>query len=55
MLTKAQAEADANNIKTQAIDEKILQQQFIEKWNGSLPTVVGNNGNVMDISSLMGK
>ena len=55
ILTKAQAEADSNNIKTQAIDEKILQQQFIEKWNGSLPTVVGNNGNVMDISSLMGK
>ena len=54
MLTKAQAEADANNIKTQAIDEKILQQQLLEKWDGKLP-VVTNGNNIMDISSLMGK
>lgn len=52
-ITQAEAEAKANEIKTQAIDNKILQQQFIEKWNGSLPTVVGSEGNIMDISSLI--
>lgn len=55
MITKAEAESKANEIKSQAIDDKILQQQFIEKWDGRTPVVMGSDGNIMDISSLMGE
>lgn len=51
---KAEAKANANEILTQSIDDKILQQQFIEKWDGKLPVVNGNEGNILDISSLIG-
>ena len=51
---KAEAKANANEILTQSIDDKILQQQFIEKWDGKLPVVNGNEGNILDVSSLIG-
>lgn len=51
---KAEAKANANEILTQSIDDKILQQQFIEKWDGKLPVVNGNEGNIFDVSSLIG-
>lgn len=52
-IIEAQAEADANNIKNSTITDEILTQQFIEKWNGELPTVMGDNANIMDISELI--
>ncbi|WP_321994816.1 prohibitin family protein [Clostridium butyricum] len=51
-VTHAEGEAKANEILQQSIDDKILQQQFIEKWDGKLPTVTGSSSNMMDISSL---
>lgn len=35
---EAQGEAEANRIKEQTITKEILVQQFIEKWDGKLPT-----------------
>ena len=52
-IVEAQAEADANKIKTQSIDDKILQQKFLEKWNGELPKVVGEGENIFDLSNIM--
>ncbi len=49
---EAQAEADANKIKEKSLTDKIIQQQFIEKWNGELPKVTNGN-NIFDISSLL--
>lgn len=51
-IVQAQAEADANNIKANSIDDKILKQMWIEKWNGQMPTVYGGE-NIMDVSSLV--
>ncbi len=36
-----------------SIDESILEQKFIDKWDGHMPTVTGGSNNMMDISSLM--
>lgn len=49
---EAQAEADANKIKEKSLTDKIIQQQFIEKWNGELPKVTNGN-NIFDISNLL--
>ena len=51
-VKQAQGEANANAIKSNAIDDKILKQQAIEKWDGKLPTVSGNSDTMIDISSL---
>ena len=54
-VVAAQAEAEANRLKTQALSPLILQQQWIEKWNGDIPTVVtGGNGSVFMDRSKMG-
>lgn len=46
-LIKAQAEADANALLEQSITEKILKQEYIEKWSGELPKVVTDGDNMM--------
>lgn len=51
-VKQAQGEANANAIKSNAIDDKILKQQAIEKWDGKLPTVSGTGDTMIDISSL---
>ncbi len=35
---EAEGEAEANKIKEKTLTDKIIQQQFIEKWDGKLPT-----------------
>jgi regulator of protease activity HflC (stomatin/prohibitin superfamily) len=37
MLTQARAEAEANNLKIKTLSSMLLQQQWIEKWDGKLP------------------
>lgn len=37
---EAQGEADANALLEQSLTDQIIAQQFIEKWNGQLPTTM---------------
>jgi regulator of protease activity HflC (stomatin/prohibitin superfamily) len=37
MLTTARAEAEANRLRQTTLTENLLQQQFINKWDGVLP------------------
>lgn len=37
LLVAAQAEAEANRLKQQALTPQILEKMWIEKWNGALP------------------
>lgn len=53
-VAQAEGEAKANDALSKSIDQSILQQKFIDKWDGHLPTVTGG-GNMMDISSLLPK
>ncbi len=50
---EAQAEAEANAIKEKSLTDKILKQQFIEKWNGELPKVSGSDNLMIDIDSIL--
>lgn len=44
---EAEGEKKANEIKAQGLDERILEQMKIEKWNGALPTVSGSDSNAI--------
>lgn len=39
-VVEAEATAQANELLEQSLTEKILQQMYIDKWNGELPDVV---------------
>jgi len=48
MLTQARAEAEANQLKQRTLTPMLIQQQWIEKWNGRLPeTMLGDKTNAM--------
>ena len=38
MIIRVRAEAEANRLKQQTLTPMLIQQQFIDKWNGALPT-----------------
>lgn len=46
-LINAKAERDANAVLEKSLTDKILQQMWIEKWNGELPTYYGGDANLM--------
>jgi regulator of protease activity HflC (stomatin/prohibitin superfamily) len=47
MLTSAKAEAEANRMKQQTITPMLLQLEYINKWNGVLPTTQLGSGTNM--------
>jgi regulator of protease activity HflC (stomatin/prohibitin superfamily) len=48
MLTGAKAEAEANSLKQKTITPMLLQLEWINKWNGTLPaTMLGDKTNAM--------
>lgn len=54
-VVEAEAEAKANELLEKTLTDKILQEMYIEKWNGELPQVVaGEDANLM-IPSINGK
>ena len=52
-VVEAQAEAEANRTKSESITDEILMNEFLQKWNGEMPVVMGSDGNILDISSLL--
>ena len=53
MKVKADAEAYYNRTISASLTEKIVAEDWIEKWNGYVPTVTGSQGIMLDIKSLM--
>ena len=48
LLTNARAEAESNKLRQTTLTPMLLQQQWIEKWDGQLPsTQMGSGANVM--------
>ena len=43
-IIKAEADKKANELMQQSLTELILKQQWIEKWNGNVPTYYGGDG-----------
>lgn len=52
-IVKAEAEKKANELKQQSLTDNIIKEEFINKWDGKLPTVSGGN-NILDISGMLG-
>lgn len=51
-IIKAKSEAEANKNLEKSLSPEILQQKFIEKWNGQLPTVTSANS-FLDVSKYL--
>ena len=49
MRITAQAEADANRLLEESLTDAILRSKFYDKWNGQLPSVMGDNTVIADI------
>jgi regulator of protease activity HflC (stomatin/prohibitin superfamily) len=48
LLTNARAEAESNKLRQQTLTPLLIQQQWIEKWKGNVPTTqLGGNTSVM--------
>lgn len=52
-LISANAEAEANRLVEESLTDNILKDKTIEKWNGELPKVTGENGMMLDITDIM--
>ena len=44
MLTAAKAEAEANSLKQKTITPMLLQLEWINKWDGQLPSTQLSSG-----------
>lgn len=51
-LVQAEAEAKANELKKKTITKELIEQQFIEKWNGELPKITSGN-TIFDVSKII--
>ncbi|MEG0615308.1 MAG: prohibitin family protein [Oscillospiraceae bacterium] len=52
-IEQAKAEAEAYRLKSQEITESMIRMEYINKWDGKLPTVVSDGTNIMDIGGLV--
>lgn len=50
-LIAAEAEADANELLAASLTDEVLLSKYYEKWNGELPTVMGENTVITDIGT----
>ena len=55
LLTKAKAEAEANELLQKTLNDDILRQEWLNKWNGELPQFVGNDTDSMFMFNINGK
>lgn len=50
-LTEAQAQAEANKLLEESLTEKVIAYEQIQKWNGVMPKVTGNdNGFLFNVN-----
>ena len=52
ILAKANAEAEANRLLNESLTDNIIKQNYIDKWNGQLPTVQGSSNNILDLGNV---
>lgn len=51
LVIAAQAEKEANELRTQSLSEAVLRKMYLEKWDGKLPVTMTGNSSVMYIPS----
>lgn len=52
-VAEAKGQADSQALLARTITPTTLQNAFLDKWDGHLPTVMGSGQNIMDVSSLL--
>lgn len=55
MKIKADAEAYYNRTIAASLSPMIIQEDFIEKWDGKVPVIMGGSGQILDVSKVLGK
>lgn len=49
IISEAEAKAEANRILSESLTDEVLKQQYYEKWDGKLPSVMADsNGIIID-------
>lgn len=51
-LIEAKAEAEANELLQKSLSDKVLKQQYLEKWDGVLPKISSDNSMIYDIGDV---
>ena len=51
-LMEAEAEKQANELLEKSLTDKILQEMYLDKWDGKLPQVVTDGDTIMQIPDL---
>lgn len=46
-VIKAKGEAEAQEIKNKALTESIIELEFLEKWDGKMPTYYGGDADLL--------
>lgn len=54
-VATAKAEAEAYELKNRTITDKVIQMEFLEKWDGKMPSVMSDGNMMFDVSTLMKK
>lgn len=52
LIIQSKAEAEANKLRQASLTKELLMQQWIEKWNGELPTVSSDGQMMLNFSNL---
>jgi len=55
LVEKAKAESEAYQLKNKELTDKVIMMQFVEKWDGKLPTVTSNGSALFDINSFVNR
>ncbi len=50
-IEKAEAEAEAYRLKNAELSEEIIMMEFVEKWDGKMPSVMSSAEAMFDVSS----
>jgi len=55
LLEKAKAESEAYQLKNEQLSDKVIMMEFVEKWDGKLPTVTSGGNAMFDLSSIINR
>lgn len=51
-IIKAEAEAKANELKQKSLTKELLTEEYINKWNGKLPSVQSGESTILDVGGV---
>lgn len=52
-ITQAQAEAESYRLKSQELTDEMIMMEFIDKWDGKLPTVVSDGQALFSMDAIL--